>query len=77
MGPIKDALRKAFIPALLGEKEINDDLRSLCAYSVKQAGLGIRNPVEAASSLLTTSVTATSVLVDSLLGQTDLDLVSH
>ena len=44
LGPIEDALREAFLPAILGRGEVNDDLREILGHCVKRVGLGIPYP---------------------------------
>ena len=42
MGPIEEALREKFFPALFGGEEINADFQKIVGYSVKHGGLGQR-----------------------------------
>ena len=44
MGPIKEALREKFFPALFGGEEINTEFRKILGHSVKHNGLGIPDP---------------------------------
>ena len=44
MGPIEEALREKFFPALFRGEEINADIRKILAHSVKNGGLGIPDP---------------------------------
>ena len=74
LAPLEDALRRKFIPALLGvDTPITEEFRLLLAQGVKQGGLAIRNPVAAAPRLHQASTEATSLLVVSLLDNTALD----
>ena len=77
--PIEVALRKEFIPAVLGHKGmvVSDDARKLYANGVKQGGLAIRVPHEQAEALHEVSMQATVELVAALLSGGELDLPSH
>jgi len=78
LAPLKDALRRKFIPALLGvDTPTNDEFCLLLARGVKQGGLVIRNPVDAAPRLHQESTEATHLLVASLLDNTPLDNEAH
>ena len=44
MGPIEDALREAFFPALFGGEEVSADLREILSHSMKRGGLGNLDP---------------------------------
>ena len=44
MGPIEDALRDKFFPALFGGEEINADFWLILVHSVEHSGLGIPDP---------------------------------
>ena len=44
MGPIEEALRENFFPALFGGEDINADSWKILGHSVKHGGLGIPNP---------------------------------
>ena len=44
MGPIEEALREKYFPALFGGEEINADFRKILGHSVKHGGLGIPYP---------------------------------
>ena len=44
MGPIEEALREKFFPALFGKEEINADFRKILDHSSKHDGLGIPDP---------------------------------
>ena len=44
MGPIEEALREKFFPALFGGEEINADFRKILGNSVKHGSLGIPDP---------------------------------
>ena len=71
--PIEQALREAFLPALLGDGlEVTARQRNLYALPVKQGGLGILNPTETGSRCYTSSVDATSMLSQSLVKGDDL-----
>ena len=55
MGPIEEALREKFFPALFGGEEINTDFRKILGHSVKHRGLGIPDPRLSAESAYNTS----------------------
>ena len=40
MGPIEDAVREAFLPALFGGEEVSADLIKSLGHSMKRGGLG-------------------------------------
>ena len=44
MGPIEEALREKFFPALFWGEEINADSWKILGHSVKYGGLGILEP---------------------------------
>ena len=44
MGPIEEALREKFFPALFGGEEITTNFRKILGHSVKHGGLGIPDP---------------------------------
>ena len=44
MGPIEEALREKFSPALFGGEEINANFRKILGHSVKHGGLVITDP---------------------------------
>ena len=44
IGPIEDALREAFLPALSGGEEVSDDLREILGHKVKRGGLNLPYP---------------------------------
>ena len=79
MGPVEDALRNVFLPALFGRPNmpVSDDDRLLYTNSVKAGGLGIRDPYHEAMALNLTSKEASKVLVKALVEGTDLSLAGH
>ena len=79
LGPIEDALRKVFLPALFGRPNmtVSDEDRLLYTNSVKAGGLGIRDPCQEATALNQTSKEASKVLVHALVEGTDLSLTGH
>ena len=74
-GPIGDALRDDFLPAIFGGEEVSADLREILGHSVKCGGLGIPNPRLSAERAYSTSKAASKVLIGSLLGGTNLNYV--
>ena len=58
VGPIKEALRQKFFPALLRGEEINAHFRKILGHSVKHGGLGIPDPRLSAESEYNTSKAA-------------------
>ena len=76
-GPIEEALREKFFPALFGGEEINANFRKILGHNVKQGGLGIPEPWLSAESAYNTSKAASTELVDSLLGGSILNGVGH
>ena len=77
MGPIEEALREKFFPALFGGEEITADFQKILGHSVKHSGLGIPYPRLSAESTYNTSKAASRELVDSLLGGSVLNYVGH
>ena len=77
MGPIEEALREKFFPALFKEEEINTNFRSILGHSVKHGILGIPDPQLSAESAYNTSKADSRELVDSLLGCSALNYVGH
>jgi hypothetical protein len=75
--PLEKEIRSNFLPALLGVESISAEMRQLMANGVKQAGLGIRNPVETADILFAASKDACQVLTDSLVDGTAFNLAEH
>ena len=79
LGPVEDALRNIFIPALFGRPNmvVLDEDRLMYTNSVKAGWLGIRDPCHEAMALNTTSKEASSVLVKALVEGTELSLAGH
>ena len=77
MGPIEEALREKFSPALFGGEEINANFRKILSHSVKHGGLGIPDPQLLEESAYNTSKAASREVLDSLLGGSDLNWVGH
>ena len=77
IGPIEEALRKKFFPALFGEEEINSNFRKSLDHSVNHGGLGIPDPWLSAESSYNTSKVASGELVDILLVCSALNYVGH
>ena len=77
IGPIEEALREKFFPALFGGEEINSNFRKSLDHSVNHGGLGIPDPRLSAESSYNTSKVASGGLVDSLLGGSALNYVGH
>ena len=77
MGPIEEALRDKFFPALFGGEEINANFRKILGHCVKHGSLGIPDPWLSAESAYNISKEASGGLVDSLLGGSALNYVGH
>ena len=58
MGPIEEALREKFFPALFRGEEINTDFWKILGHSVKHGVLGIPDPRFSAESAYNTSKAA-------------------
>ena len=73
------AIRGKLIPALLylPPEEVKDELRTLLSHDVKQGGLNFRTPATGAACLNQASVEASAFLVESLLGNGELNFVGH
>ena len=76
-GPIEEALRDKFFPALFGGEEINDNFRKILGHCIKHGVLGIPDPQLLAESVYNTSKAASGELVDYLLVGTSLNYVGH
>ncbi|KAL3768952.1 hypothetical protein ACHAWO_004062 [Cyclotella atomus] len=74
--PLEKEIRANFLPALLEVPSISAEMRQLMAQGVKQAGLGIRNPVESADLFFGASKDACEELVRSML-EGDFNLAVH
>ena len=68
MGPIEEALREIFFPALFGGEEITADFRKILGHSVKHGGLGMLDPRLSEESAYNTYKAANGELIDSFLG---------
>ena len=77
MGPIEEAIREKFFPALFGGEEINAEFRKILDHSVKHGGLGIPESRLSVESAYSTSKAASVELVDSLLGGFALNYIGH
>ena len=66
--PLEQTIRNTPIPALCG-RPVSDLERSLLALPYRHGGLGIRNPVETASSAYEASVRITQPLADLIVAQ--------
>ena len=75
MGPIEEALREKFFPALFRGEDINTYFRKILCHSVKRGGLGILGPRLYSDIVYNTSKAASGELLDSLLGSTALNYV--
>ena len=75
MGPIEEALREKFFPALFGGEEINADFRQILGHSVKHGGLGMPYPRLSEDCAYNTSKADSRELVDSLLGGSVLNVL--
>ena len=64
MGPIEEALREKFFPALFGGEEINVEFRQILGHSVKHGGLGIPDPRFSEESAYNNSKADSGELVD-------------
>ena len=77
MGPIEEALREKFFPALFGGEDITSNFRKILGHSVKHGGIGIPYPQQSVESAYITSKAARRELVDSLLGGSVLNYIGH
>ena len=73
------AIRGKLIPSLLDlpPEEVTDELRTLLSYDVKQGGLHFRNPATGSARIKQASVEASAFLVESLLGNGELNSAGH
>ena len=65
--PLKDIIRKKFIPAICGRPAPNDELRDLLALPCRLCGLGIPNPTCTASNEYSASKAIATPIVRSIL----------
>ena len=77
MGPIEEALREKFFPALFGGEEVDADFRKVLCHSVKHGGLGIPEPRLSEEISYNTSKADSGELVVSILGGSVLNYVDH
>ena len=77
MGPIEEALKDKFLPALFGGEGINTNFRKILVHIVKHGGLDIPDPWLSAETAYNTSKAASREQVDSLLGGYALNYVGH
>ena len=72
-------IRGKLIAALLDlpPEEVTDELRALLSHDVKQGGLNFRKPATGDARLNQASVEASAFLVESLLGNGELNFVGH
>ena len=68
MGPIEEALREKFFPALFGGEDINADFRKILGHSENYGGFGIQEPRLSGDSAYNTSKAVGGEIVDSLVG---------
>ena len=77
MGPIKEALRETFFPALFKGEDIGADFFKILDHRVKHDGVGILDPWLSEDIVYNTSKAVIGELVGSLLGGTALNYVEH
>ena len=77
MGPIEEALREKFFPALYGGDDITTNFWKILGHSIMHGGLGILDPRLSVESAYNTSKAAIRELVDALLGGSVLNYVGH
>ena len=77
MGPIEEALKEKFFPALFGWEEINANFQQIIGHSLKHGGLGITDPQLSEESAYNTSKENSRELLDSLLRGTALNYIGH
>ena len=77
MGPIEEAIREKFFPALFGGEEINTYFWQILGHSIKHGRLGIPDPRLSVESAYNTSKAASGELVDFILGGTALNDIGH
>ena len=73
MGPIEDALKEAFFPALFGEEKIRSNLREILGHCVKQGGICIPDPRMSEERAYNISKADSEVLLGSLLGHNNIN----
>ena len=73
--PIEDVIRHKVIPAITGKQNISDAERRLFSLPTRMGGLGIGIPTELAQQEFCNSVTVTKPLVQSMLGESDMNNV--
>ena len=77
LGPVEAAIRKRFFPALFRVDAIDDKFHWLLSNGVKQGGIAIRNPVEAAPVLHQSLLEATELLIKTLQENRELNSAAH
>ena len=71
------AIHSKFLPALLRVDSIDDDFRLLLCNGVKQAGIEIKDPTTTADALYSSPCSASKLLVEAMLQNSQLDLIEH
>ena len=77
MGPIEEALREKFFPALFGGEDINADFQQILGHSINHGSLVIPDPRLSEESAYNTSKADRGELVDSILGGSSVNYVVH
>jgi len=77
--PLERAIRDELLPAFLGvtKEDITHEFRELLAVTVKQGGMGIRNPMAIAEESYHVSQDACSYLVETLVKREPMDQLIH
>ena len=77
MGPIEEALRDNFFPALFGGEDIKAKFRKFPGHSVKNCGLGIPEPQLSEEIAYNTSKEDSGKQLEFLLGGSTPNYVGH
>ena len=71
------AITDDFLPALLGQANIGENMRNQIALAVKRASLGIPDPTRTLADNYAASVDCSELLVESLFTEDPLDILAH
>ena len=75
--PTKKAITNDFLPALLNQPNIVENMRNQIALAIKRARLGIPYPTRSTADNYAASIYCSEVLVENLLKGVPLDIMDH
>ena len=75
--PIEKTITDDFLPALLGQANIGENMRNQIALAVKRAGVVIPDPTRTPADNYAASVKCSELLMERILTGNPLDIVAH